>query len=416
MSLLNYKNKNKKLVVAVSGGFDPLHRGHVRMFREAKKLGDELVVILNNDNWLEAKKGYAFMTQEERKEIIEALACVDRVVLTKHPKNPKDMSVCRELREIKPHIFANGGDRYQHNIPEVATCSAIGCKMVFNVGQGGKIQSSSWLLAKHKRRIELEEQVKKLLAKKVIIFDLDGTLTQSKSNLDGMMSSLLCDLLQKRKVAVIGGGNREQFQKQFLAYLRCTKTQLENLFILPTSGASLFKFQKNKWRKVYQHHLSRNEKAKILNAFQKSFKEIGYSKLKKTYGRIIEDRGSQITFSALGQKAPLSQKEKWNKEMNHIRHKLKEALDRYLPEFEIRLGGLTSVDITKKGLDKAFGVKEIMKALSVSKKDVVYIGDALYEGGNDAAVFRVGVDTIKISGPEEVKYILRTFLAHQKSS
>jgi hypothetical protein len=101
--------------------------------------------------------------------------------------------------------------------------------------------------------------------------------------------------------------------------------------------------------------------------------------------------------------------------MNHIRHKLKEALDRYLPEFEIRLGGLTSVDITKKGLDKAFGVKEIMKALSVSKKDVVYIGDALYEGGNDAAVFRVGVDTIKISGPEEVKYILRTFLAHQKS-
>ncbi len=150
---MDVNKKNKKITVAVSGGFDPLHRGHARMFREAKKLGNELIVILNNDNWLEAKKGYAFMPQEERKEIIEALACVDKVVVTKHPKHPKDMSVCKELLEIRPHIFANGGDRHKNNIPEVATCNAIGCKMVFNIGQGGKIQSSSWLLEKYKKQI-----------------------------------------------------------------------------------------------------------------------------------------------------------------------------------------------------------------------------------------------------------------------
>lgn len=150
MPMLN-KSK-KKVMVAVSGGFDPLHIGHIRMFQEAKKLGDELVVILNNDNWLKAKKGFVFMPQDERKELIEALACVDCVVLTKHPENPLDMSVCRELRAFKPHIFANGGDRHRRNIPEVVVCRSIGCKMMFNVGEGGKIQSSSWLLKNYKSK------------------------------------------------------------------------------------------------------------------------------------------------------------------------------------------------------------------------------------------------------------------------
>ena len=110
------KNKNKTITVAVSGGFDPLHIGHVRMMREAKKMGHQLIVILNNDYWLMNKKGYVFMPQKERKEIIEALGCVDKVVLTKHSKNTKDMSVCRELSEIKPDIFCNGGDRKRGNL------------------------------------------------------------------------------------------------------------------------------------------------------------------------------------------------------------------------------------------------------------------------------------------------------------
>ena len=144
------KNKTPHLVVVVSGGFDPLHVGHVRMFEKAKKLGDELVVILNNDNWICKKKGHVFMPQKERKELIEALRCVDRVVLTTHPPKSKDMSVCAALKKIKPDIFANGGDRTRKNIPEVPLCKAMGCKMVFNIGQGGKVQSSSWLLAKYK--------------------------------------------------------------------------------------------------------------------------------------------------------------------------------------------------------------------------------------------------------------------------
>ena len=143
-------------MVAVSGGFDPLHVGHVRMMQEAKKLGDKLVVILNNDNWIQTKKGCVFMNQKERKELIESIGCVDEVVLTSHAKGTKDMSVCGTLKKVKPDIFANGGDRKFDNIPEVPVCEKLGCKMVFNVGKGGKVQSSSWLLTDYLKKNNLK--------------------------------------------------------------------------------------------------------------------------------------------------------------------------------------------------------------------------------------------------------------------
>ena len=151
------EGKKEVVVVAVSGGFDPIHIGHVRMFQNAKALGDKLVVILNNDNWLTAKKQHIFMPEQERKEVIMALGAVDDVVLTGHGPNPADMSVCAELSAIKPDIFANGGDRKLDNIPEVPVCEAIGCKMVFNIGDGGKIQSSSWLLSDYLKKVNGEK-------------------------------------------------------------------------------------------------------------------------------------------------------------------------------------------------------------------------------------------------------------------
>jgi len=140
--------KKKPVVVVVSGGFDPIHVGHVRMFQEAKAMGDKLVVILNNDNWLHQKKGFVFMPEKEREELIKGIKWVDEVVLTSHKPGAKDMSVCRELQKIKPGIFAQGGDRNTGNIPpcEVVLQKTIGYKVVNNVGGGGKVQSSSWLL------------------------------------------------------------------------------------------------------------------------------------------------------------------------------------------------------------------------------------------------------------------------------
>lgn len=134
-------------VVAVSGGFDPVHIGHIRLLEEAKKLGDKLIVILNNDNWLKKKKGFVFMNEQERAAVLRAIRWVDEVITTSHPENTTDMSVCNELQKLKPDIFANGGDRKADNIPEYDLCEREGVKMVFNVG-GGKAQSSSELVKK----------------------------------------------------------------------------------------------------------------------------------------------------------------------------------------------------------------------------------------------------------------------------
>ncbi|MFA6300734.1 MAG: adenylyltransferase/cytidyltransferase family protein [Candidatus Paceibacterota bacterium] len=149
------KKKSKK-VVMISGGFDPVHVGHLDMFKEAKELGDELVVVVNNDNWKRAKRRYVFMPEQDRKEIIEAFSFVDKVILTEHknPKTPKDMSVIKELAKIKPHIFANGGDRNEDDAKnpdsslfyEVELCDKLGIEMVFNIGKRGKIRSSTDLV------------------------------------------------------------------------------------------------------------------------------------------------------------------------------------------------------------------------------------------------------------------------------
>ncbi len=147
------QSKKSKKVVMVSGGFDPVHIGHVRLFEEAKKLGDELVVVINNDNWLKLKKGYVFMPQHERKEIIEAFHAVDRVILSSHEENTKDISISKDILALRPHIFAKGGDRHVGNIPspEVLVCEEIGCEIVNDVGYGGKVQSSSELVKKAKK-------------------------------------------------------------------------------------------------------------------------------------------------------------------------------------------------------------------------------------------------------------------------
>jgi D-beta-D-heptose 7-phosphate kinase/D-beta-D-heptose 1-phosphate adenosyltransferase len=138
-------------IIVVSGGFDPVHIGHVRMFEEAKALVGEagtLIVVLNNDNWLRDKKGRGFMSESDRKELIESLRAVDEVFITDHAPGEYfvDKSVVRALREIKPHIFANGGDRVADNIPEYQLCNELSIEMVFNIGHGGKVRSSSELL------------------------------------------------------------------------------------------------------------------------------------------------------------------------------------------------------------------------------------------------------------------------------
>ncbi len=190
----------KQIVVAVSGGFDPIHIGHVRLFQEAKKLGDKLVVILNNDNWLRNKKIQVFMHQNERKEILEAIKEVDEVVLSNHPHNPKDMSVSVELLKIKPDIFVKGGNqKNEKDVPEAEACKKINCKIVFNVGPGGNFQYSSWLLANYIRSLNRTKQidVNKTIAK--IRQALKKSQTPVSLNIKLTLSEIVLNIMNRRR-------------------------------------------------------------------------------------------------------------------------------------------------------------------------------------------------------------------------
>ena len=243
--------------------------------------------------------------------------------------------------------------------------------------------------------------------KKLIVFDLDGTLAESKSSLDAEMSRLLGDLLGIVKAAVISGGDWPQFEKQVLSHLP-HDASLANLSILPTCGTKFFRYAGD-WKKIYSEDFTASEKEKIVGSLKKAVEQAGFQ-AKKVWGEVIEDRGSQITFSALGQQAPLEEKKKWDSDFAK-RKKIKAILDTLIPEFSVRMGGATSIDVTKPGIDKAYGVRKLRDVLGISLKEMIFIGDALFAGGNDYPAEQAGVVSIPVQGPHETKRVVETIIA-----
>jgi phosphomannomutase len=243
--------------------------------------------------------------------------------------------------------------------------------------------------------------------KKLVVFDLDGTLADSKSSLDSEMSRLLYDLLGVVKVAVISGGDWPQFEKQVLSNLPHDE-RLVNLSLLPTCGTKFFQYLGD-WKKLYSEDFSADEKEKIVSSLEKAVGAAGFN-VERVWGEVIEDRGSQITFSALGQQAPLEEKEKWDSDFSK-RKKIKAILDTLIPEFSVRMGGATSIDVTKPGIDKAYGIGKLRDILGISLKEMIYIGDALFVGGNDYPVEEAGVTCIRVGGPLETKPVTEAIIA-----
>ena len=252
--------------------------------------------------------------------------------------------------------------------------------------------------------------------KTLIVFDLDGTLAESKSVMDSEMAALFQELLKRKMVAVIGGGKYDLFKSQLIARLRAPKELLERLFLFPTTATAFYRYRKG-WKKVYELKLTVKEKQQIHQAFAEAFKEVGYVHPKKTYGKVIEDRGTQVTFSALGQEIVtalrergVALKKKWIADNAVIKMRLAKVLQRRLPKLCVRSAGYTSIDVTRRGIDKAYGIKQIEKHLHIPKTQMLFIGDALFPGGNDFAVRRTGVKCIPVSGPEETKQLLRAWI------
>jgi HAD superfamily hydrolase (TIGR01484 family) len=240
----------------------------------------------------------------------------------------------------------------------------------------------------------------------LVMFDLDNTLARSKEPLTREMAILFAKLSQKTRVAVISGGKLEQLETQVVHQLPPT-AELENIFLLPTSGGALYTYEDGEAVCVYEEVLTLDEVDAIEEAIEHAVKESGIVDMNaKSYGECIEHRGSQVTFSALGQQAPISEKEAWDPE-NVKRPKLRNAIAKLLPEYDVKVGGSTSIDVTKLGVNKAYGVKKIGEYLQIRIPSMLYVGDALYKGGNDEIVKTTKIPTQAVKSPAETEVVLQ---------
>jgi len=244
--------------------------------------------------------------------------------------------------------------------------------------------------------------------KRLVAFDLDGTLAPSKQPIDAEGAAIMARLLAVAMVAVISGGDWPQFQKQVVARMT-SDADLSRLFIMPTTGTKLYRFEAGSWQRVYADLFSEEESKRIHEALPKAIEQAGLAP-EKIWGEQIEDRGSQITFSGLGQEAPLDAKDKWDPDRRK-REKIQALLQEMLPDFAINIGGATSIDITRKGVDKAYGLRKLSEQTGVSLKEMIFIGDAVFPGGNDYPAKLLGVDTVHIRDVDETETVVGAIIA-----
>ena len=246
------------------------------------------------------------------------------------------------------------------------------------------------------------------MTKQVIAFDLDDTLAVAKSAITEKMAGLFGELLTNYQVCIISGGNMTQFEKQVLSNLDVTEQQLENLHLMPTCGTQYYRREAGEWVQKYAHILTDEQKQRAIAALEQSARELGYW-VEEPYGEIIEDRGSQITLSALGQQAPADEKYAWDP-TDEKKIAIRDKVAAMLPDLDARAGGTTSIDVTMKGVDKAYGMKELMSHTGLEMKDILFVGDKLEPGGNDYPVKALGIDSVAVEKWEDTALVIETLV------
>lgn len=234
----------------------------------------------------------------------------------------------------------------------------------------------------------------------MVAFDLDDTLAESKSAMSPQMADVLAELLAVAPVCIISGGRYEQFEAQVLANLP-PHADLTELHLMPTCGTRYVRHHGGVWHQVYAHDLTEDEKQRAAAALESSARDLGlWEDEIKVRGPRIEDRGSQMTFSALGQQARVADKKKWDPDGSK-RERLRSAVAEVLPDLEVRAGGSTSIDITRAGIDKAYGMQALADQTGVGLDEMLFVGDRLMPGGNDYPVLALGVACRAVEGPHE---------------
>jgi HAD superfamily hydrolase (TIGR01484 family) len=247
--------------------------------------------------------------------------------------------------------------------------------------------------------------------KQLVAFDLDGTLAESKQAIQPDMAAALAELLTVAHVAVISGGDWPQFDKQVASQLP-ENADRARLWLMPTTGTKLYTFRDGQWGSVYAELFTDEQKKKILTAFDEALEATGFVP-EQTWGERIEDRGSQITFSALGQQAPIHAKETWDPDFAK-RKVIQADLKKRLPGLSINMGGATSIDITQEGVDKAYGLKRLRDESGIPLDSMMFIGDAIFPGGNDYPAKELGLDTVRVRDPQETLSVIAAIVACQK--
>jgi hypothetical protein len=240
---------------------------------------------------------------------------------------------------------------------------------------------------------------------RLVAFDLDDTLAPSKAAIDARMGDLLVALAERVDVAIISGGQLQQFRTQVVDRLpKADASTLSKIHLLPTCGTQYYRISPDGIQTVYAHALTEDEKRAALTAVEEEAQRLGLWE-SKTWGPILEDRGSQITFSALGQRAPIEAKAAWDP-TGAKKNELRAAVAARLPGLEVRSGGSTSVDITHRGIDKAYGMRQLADATGIPLEEMLFVGDRLDPDGNDYPVLALGVPCQAVRGWEDTAVFL----------
>jgi len=249
---------------------------------------------------------------------------------------------------------------------------------------------------------------------RLVAFDLDDTLAPSKTAITPRMAELLVALLAEVEVCVISGGRFTQFESQLVANLPLEHPEaLARMHLMPTCGTQYYLFRDGEWQQQYAENLTDEQKAAALAAVESEAKRLGLWEPDngiEIWGPILEDRGSQITFSALGQAAPVEAKKAWDP-TGEKKSALRAAVAPHLPELEVRSGGSTSVDITRRGIDKAYGMRKLAELTGIDFDDMLFVGDRLDPDGNDFPVIALGIPTRAVDGWEDTAAVIEEFLA-----
>jgi phosphomannomutase len=246
---------------------------------------------------------------------------------------------------------------------------------------------------------------------RLVAFDLDDTLAPSKTAITPRMAALLVELLGEVEVCVISGGQFGQFESQLIANLPLggdTEAALGRMHLMPTCGTQYYLFRDGSWQQQYAENLTEAQKTAALDAVETEARRLGFWE-PQTWGPILEDRGSQITFSALGQAAPVDAKKAWDP-TGEKKNTLRAAVEPHLPELEVRSGGSTSIDITRRGIDKAYGMRKLAELTGIGFGEMLFVGDRLDPDGNDFPVIALGIPTHAVEGWEDTAEVVADFL------